>query len=257
MKIRNQLIKLFFAVCVFSFASNLPANAGGGDLPPFPQQEWSWEGIFGTYDRQSAQRGYKVYKEVCASCHSMNFIAFRNLADLGYSEAQIKTIAAEYTYQDGPDDEGEMFDRPGKMFDYFPNPYPNKQTARGSNNGALPPDLSLMIKARHDGANYVHALLTGYEDAPEGEKGSGYYNKWFPGHWIAMAAPLSEDQVTFDDGTPATVEQMSRDVVTFLAWAAEPKLEARKQTGFKVLLYMFILSLLLFLTKRKVWSSAK
>lgn len=244
-------------IAVASLLLSAPAAFSAGDAPKAPQQEWSWEGVFGTFDRAAAQRGYQVYREVCASCHAMKYVSFRHLKDIGFSEAELKTIAAEYTYKDGPDADGEMFERPGKLFDYMPNPYENDNQARATNNGALPPDLSLVIKARHDGANYTHALLTGYTDAPAGETGSGYYNKYFPGHWIAMAAPLAEGQVDYSDGTKATVDQMSRDVVTFLTWASEPTMEERKAIGIKVMGYLLIFCFLLWLTKRKVWASAK
>ncbi len=223
-----------------------------------PAQRWSFSGPFGTFDRAALQRGYQVYKEVCASCHSMSLIRFRDLSALGFNEDEIKAIAAEYEVTDGPNDQGEMFQRPAKPSDKFKAPFPNDNAARAANNGALPPDLSLMSKARKGGADYVYALLTGYSDQPpagvtlmEGMS----YNKYFPGHQIGMPKPINPDQVTFADGTKATVEQMSHDVSTFLAWTAEPELEARKRLGVKVILFLIIFTGLLYATKRKVWSA--
>jgi ubiquinol-cytochrome c reductase cytochrome c1 subunit len=217
---------------------------------------WPSEGLFGTIDRAAAQRGLQVYREVCASCHGLQFVAFRNLSDLGYSEDEIKALAAEYTITDGPDDSGEMFERPGLPSDRVPSPYPNEQAAAAANGGKAPPDLSLITKARMDGQNYLYSILTGYEDPPADLEipPGGYYNAYFPGHVIAMPPPLSEDQVTYADGTPATVDQMASDVTQFLAWAAEPKLEVRKQTGLKVMMFLLVLCGLTFALKRKVWA---
>lgn len=221
-----------------------------------PAQDWSHSGIFGTYDRAAAQRGLQVYREGCAGCHSLDRIAFRNLADLGYSEDEIKAMAAEAIVVDGPDDDGEMFEREGRASDYFPAPFPNSKAAAAANGGAVPPDLSLMAKARFGGADYIYALLTGYEEPPaDFELLEGLnYNAYFPGHQIAMAAPLSEDAVEYADGTAATVEQMARDVAVFLSWTAEPEMEERKQTGLKVILFLLVLTGLLYAVKRKVWA---
>ena len=231
----------------------------------------------GTYDRGQLQRGLKVYKEVCSACHSMDLVAFRSLEDLGYSEAQVKAFAAEYTVQDGPNDEGDMFERPGVPSDHFPSPFANPQAAAAANNGAAPPDLSLIAKARgvergfptfvydiftqyaENGPDYIHSLLTGYDHQPPAgmtiAEGT-YYNPHFvAGKSLAMAKPLSDDQVTYDDGTPQTVDQYSRDVSAFLMWAAEPHLEARKSTGFVVMIFLVLFAGLMFLTKRKVWSN--
>lgn len=231
------------------------ANAAGGGVD-IPSQSWSFDGVFGTFDRASAQRGLQVYRNVCAGCHGLRLVAYRNLGDLGFDEAEIKTIAAEYEVQDGPNDEGEMFARPAKPSDRFVSPFPNDNAARAGNNGALPPDLSLMVKARPNGANYVYALMTGYTDAPAGvEVADGMnYNAYFPGHQIAMAAPLFADGVEYSDGTAATVEQQARDVVTFLAWASEPELEERKRMGVMVMIFLAIFTILLFLSKRKIWA---
>lgn len=226
-----------------------------GDAPTPPSVNWSFDGPFGTYDRAAMQRGFQVYKEVCASCHALSYVSYRNLEALGFSEAEVKAIAAEYTVLDGPNDDGEMFERPALPSDRFVSPFPNPQAARAANGGAMPPDLSLMTKARPDGANYLNAVLTGYREPPAGvEVPAGqYYNLYFPGHFIAMPPPLSEGQVEFADGTPATVEQMSRDVTQFLAWAAEPKMEDRKRLGVKVLIFVAIMTFVFYLAKRKAW----
>lgn len=223
--------------------------------PTPPQIDWSFNGPFGTFDRAAMQRGFQVYKQVCAACHAMNHLAYRNLAALGYDEAEIKSIAAEATITDGPNDEGDMFERPGKPSDRFKAPFANEKAARAANGGAMPPDLSLIVRARADGSNYVHGILTGYEKAPAGfalNPGMSY-NKYFLGHQIAMAAPLVDGSVTYDDGTVATVDQMARDVSTFLTWASEPVMEQRKQTGIKVLIFLAVFVGLMYLTKRKVW----
>ena len=242
-----------------------------------PAQDWSFGGafdIFGAFDRGAQQRGFQVYKEGCAGCHSLDLIAFRNLADLGFNEDEIKAIAAEYTIEDGPDDDGEMFEREGRPSDTFPPPFPNAKAAAAANGGAVPPDLSLMAKARSRGPDYLYALLTGYADLPddwENVEEFSYiseefkdpkfelleglnFNHYFPGHQIAMPPPLSEDAVEFADGTPATVEQMAADVSHFLMWAAEPNLEHRKAMGIKVILFLIIFTALLYAVKKKVWA---
>ncbi len=226
-----------------------------GDVPHPPEQHWSFSGMFGTFDRGAAQRGYQVYKTVCAGCHSLKQIDFRHLAGLGYKEAQIKAFAAEAEVTDGPNDAGEMFTRPGTPADGLPNPFPNDKAAAAANNGKSPPDLSLMVKARKGGADYVYALLTGYAAAPAGfaVPEGGNYNTYFPGHVIAMAPPLSEDGVEYQDGTKATVAQMAKDVSIFLAWTAEPEMEARKSMGLKVLIFLVILTGLLFRVKKVIW----
>lgn len=218
--------------------------------------DWPFAGGMGTLDKQSAQRGFQVYKEVCSACHSLKRVAFRNLADLGFSEAEIKALAATYQIHDGPNDAGDMFDRPGKASDTFPGPFANEQAAAAANNGAAPPDLSLIIKARHDGANYVYSLLTGFGKQPPAEMTLApgqYYNPYFPGGKLAMPPPLTADgQVTYEDGTQASVDQMARDVVVFLQWAAEPEMEARKQMGLKVMGYLAVLTVLLYLTMKRI-----
>jgi ubiquinol-cytochrome c reductase cytochrome c1 subunit len=238
--------------------------------------DWSFAGPFGTYDKAQLQRGLKVYKEVCAACHSMSMVPFRALEGLGYNEAQLKTLAAEYTVQDGPNDAGEMFERPAIPSDHFPSPFPNEQAAAASNNGAAPPDFSLIAKARgvtrgfptfvfdiftqyaEGGPDYIHSLLTGYDEEPPAgmEVAEGtYYNPYFiNGKSLAMAKPLSDDQVTYEDGSPQTVDQYATDVSAFLMYVAEPHLEDRKKTGFRVMIFLILFGALVYITKRKVWS---
>ncbi|MBO0738199.1 MAG: cytochrome c1 [Alphaproteobacteria bacterium] len=226
---------------------------------PLPRQEWSFEGIFGTYDRASLQRGFQVYKEVCSACHPVKHLSFRDLTQIGYSEAQVKAIAATYQVTNAePNDQGQMFQRPGRPSDPIPGPFPNDQAARAANNGALPPDQSLLVKAREGGPDYVYAILTGYKEAPAGFKllQGMNYNEYFPGHQIRMPQPLSDGAVTFADGTPNTVPQMAHDVVTFLTWAAEPNLEQRHRTGFKVMLFLIVAVGVFYATKRKIWATA-
>ncbi|MCE3231961.1 MAG: fbcH [Rickettsiaceae bacterium] len=223
------------------------------------QMQWQFDGFFGTVDKQSAQRGFQVYKEVCASCHSLKLNSYRDLAAIGFSEAEVKAIAAEATAKDGPNDAGDMFERPGRPSDKFVPPFANDNAARASNGGALPPDLSLIVKARPDGANYIYSLLTGYITPPADVKlGEGMnYNPYFPGHQIAMPSPLSDGRVTYQDGTEATVDQMSKDVVDFLQWAAEPEMEARKRMGVKVFAYLFVFTVLFYLAKKRLWKNVK
>ncbi len=218
-----------------------------------PHEEWSFSGAFGTFDRAALQRGYQVYKEVCASCHSMKFVTFRTLTDIGFSDPEVKALAAQYEYP-SIDDAGDATTRKGLPSDHFPSPYANTNAAKAANGGAIPPDLSLIAKARAGGPDYIHAILTGYVNPPEGfvlNPGANY-NAYFPGHQIAMPKPLNDDQVTYADGTKATVEQMSRDVATFLMWTAEPKLEERKRTGVKVMAFLGLLTVFLYLSYRRV-----
>jgi len=239
------------AIVFVGFAGSVTAAEGG-----YPKQNWSFDGVFGSFDRAALQRGFQVYQEVCAGCHGIKYIAFRNLTEIGLSEDQVKAIAAEYEVEDGPDDEGEMFERPAILSDIIPLPFANDNAARASNNGALPPDLSLMAKARPGGPDYLHALLIGYEDEPDDvtlNEGMSY-NRYFSGNQIAMPPPLDDDAVEYSDGTAATVDQMSSDVVHFMMWAAEPKLEVRKRMGIKVMLFLLVLTALLYASKRKIWA---
>lgn len=231
-------------------------NAHAAEEVHIPRQEWSFGGLFGTFDRAAAQRGYQVFKEVCANCHSMHLISFRNLAGIGLSEPEIRALAAQVEVTDGPNDQGEMFQRPGRASDRFPLRFPNEAAARAANNGAYPPDLSLITKARPAGADYLYALLVGYGEPPEGVtvmEGMNY-NSAFPGHQIAMAQPLHDEQVTYADGTKATISQMAHDVATFLAWTAEPEMEVRKAMGVKIILFLIILTGLTYGVKRKIWA---
>ncbi|MGV2431847.1 MAG UNVERIFIED_CONTAM: cytochrome c1 [Rickettsiaceae bacterium] len=233
----------------------------GAEEAKKPKQiNWPFDGIIGTFDRAAAQRGFQVYQEVCSTCHALKHLYYRNLKNLGFSEAEIKELAKRYTVIDGPNDEGEMYERPAIMSDHFVSPYKNEQAARASNNGAYPADLSLIVKARQDGANYVYSILTGYKDAPEGfilNNGSSY-NEYFPGHQIAMPAPLvSDGQVSYLDGTNATIDQMAYDVVTFLQWAAEPEMEHRKSLGLKVLMFLSAFTVLFYIAKSRLWANVK
>ncbi|GGE40049.1 hypothetical protein GCM10007276_16710 [Agaricicola taiwanensis] len=267
-------LALSAALLASASLTSAPAVAAEGTPHP-PQEEWSFSGPFGGFDRAQLQRGFKVYREVCASCHGLNRVAFRNLGEPGgpeFSEAQITALAAEYQITDGPGEDGEMFDRPGRPSDRFPPIYPNEQAAAAAN-GKAPPDLSLIAKARTyergfplfildiftqyqtQGPDYIHALLTGYTEPPQGfEVPAGtHYNAYFPGHVIAMAKPLSDGQVTYDDNAPATVDQYARDVTAFLMWAAEPHMEQRKRIGFQVMIFLIGFALLLYFTKKKIW----
>ena len=228
------------------------------ETPEPPRQHWSFDGVFGTYERAALQRGFQVYKEVCAACHSLHYVYFRDLTALGYTEDQVKGIAAAWPQQvtDGPNDTGQMFQRPARPSDRIPGPFPNDEAARAANNGALPPDLSLIAKAREGGADYVYAILNGFVQPPANFNvmPGMYYNAYFPGHQIKMPPPLNPDQVTFADKTPATVPQMSHDVASFLMWAAEPNLEQRHRTGFKVVLFLLVTTGIFYAVKRKIWS---
>lgn len=252
-------MKYLYIIAIVSFGSFFGmadhANSAGGTAKPV-SQEWSFSGPFGTYDKASLQRGYKVYREVCATCHGMKRIAYRNLVDLGYNEEEIKKLAASYIYISGPDDEGEMFERTGLPNDYFKNPYANEKQARASNNGAFPPDLSLITKARAGGADYIYSLLTGYGHAPVDEEllVGQFWNDYFPGYKIAMPPPLMEEQVEYEDGSPLTIDQYSKDVSQFLTWAAEPEMEQRKRMGVKVIIFLMIFAGIMYAVKRRVWS---
>lgn len=222
-----------------------------------PKHDWSFSGIFGTFDRAALQRGFQVYKDVCSGCHAMHLMAYRNLAEIGFNADQIKAIASSVTVVDAePDENGDPVERPGRASDHFVSPFPNDQAARAANNGALPPDLSLIIRAREGGPDYVYDILTGFTDPPPDFKlqDGMNYNTAFPGHQIAMPPPLSEDAVEYADGTKATVPQMAEDVVTFLRWTSNPELEERKRIGLKVILYLLVLAGMLYAVKRRIWS---
>ena len=251
------MLKRTFTAAALSAAVLAPAFAWAADeTQPLPHQEWSFDGVFGTYDRASLQRGFQVYKEVCSVCHPVKHLYFRDLGEIGYNEDEVKAIAAGYQVTDGPNDEGQMYQRPGRPSDPIPGPFPNDQAARSANNGALPPDQSLIVKARPGGADYVYAILTGYKEPPAGFKmlEGMNYNEFFPGHQIAMPPPLSDNAVTFADGTPATVPQMAHDVTSFLTWAAEPNLDDRHRTGLKVILFLVVAAGVFYAAKRKIWA---
>jgi len=270
---KNIIIATVLAGSLAAVAA--PALAQEHQVPP-PRQTWSFAGPFGKYDEAQLQRGFKIYKEVCSSCHSMDLLAFRNLADAGgpgYSEAQAAAIAATYKIKD-LNDKGEPIERDGRPADYFPAPFPNALAAAAAN-GVAPPDMSTLAKARtfqrgfpwfvfdmvtqyqEQGPDYISALLKGYKDAPKGFNvpSGGHYNEYFPGHVIAMPPPLSDGQVTYDDGSPQTLEQYSKDVSAFLMWVAEPQLDARKRIGFQVMIFLIVFAGLMYFTKKKVWSS--
>ena len=246
---------LFLALLVL--ATPALAKSTEPQHPEGPAGGWHHKGIFGTYDRGALQRGFLVYKQVCSACHSMNLVAYRNLADLGYSEAEIKSIAAEKTVSDGPDDEGKMFDRPGRPSDHFVPPFANEKAARFANNGALPPDLSLIVKARHGGEDYVYSVILHDGETPPTDlklMPGMNYDAYFPGHQIAMPPPLaSDDMVSYSDGTKATREQMAKDVVQFLAWASEPHMEQRKRIGVRVMLFLLVMAGVFYAAKRQTW----
>ncbi len=262
MKIAPPLIALALGISLCAAAS-----AEDTSLPlPIKHVQWSFEGPFGMYDQAALQRGFQIYKEVCSACHSLNLVAFHDLAapgGPGFTEAQAKAIAAGYKIPAPPNDQGEVFDsngnrltRPGILADHFPPPFPNEEAARTANGGALPPDLSLIIKARAGGPDYVYSILTGFsQKPPKGFKvlDGKYYNPYFPGRNISMPPPLMDGSVTFSDGTPNNVAQEAHDVVTFLAWASEPQRDERHRMGFEVMAFLVLLSGLLFLSYRKIW----
>jgi ubiquinol-cytochrome c reductase cytochrome c1 subunit len=249
--------RLYACLIALSVSCGSAASVRAEDSIELLKQPWSFDGLFGTFDRAAAQRGFQVYKEVCSNCHALSLLAYRNLTALGFSADEVKAIAAEYKVQDGPNDQGEMFDRPARPSDPFVKPFPNEKAARAGNNGAYPPDLSLITKARKGGADYVYSVVNGYGDAPPGvTMADGMnYNKYFAGHQIAMPQPLQPNQVTFADGTAASLPQEAHDVVTFLSWAAEPELEARKRIGLEVILFLIVFTGMLYAVKRKVWAA--
>lgn len=271
-----KMVRVLATVAAIATAG--PALAAGAKVE-IDRQQWSFAGPFGSYDRGQLQRGFKVYRENCSACHALSLVAFRNLVEDGgpsFTEEQAKVIAAEYTVVDGPDDAGDMYERPAVLADRFPSPFPNPEAARASNNGAYPPDFSLLAKARaaqrgfpwfvfdiftqyqENGPDYIYSLLTGYVEDPEGievPEGQYYNHSFLAGQFISMAPPLSDELVEYTDGTPMTVENYARDVAAFMMWAAEPHLEARKQMGFQVMIFLIVFAGLLYFTKKKIWSN--
>jgi ubiquinol-cytochrome c reductase cytochrome b/c1 subunit len=269
------------AACGIAFLASLaPALAQEHEAATPPKNRWSFAGPFGKYDQAQLQRGFKIYREVCSTCHSLKLIAFRNLAEPGgpgFTAAQATAIAAEYQVQDGPNDQGEMFQRPGRLADYFPSPFPNDQAARARYN-AVPPDLSVIAKARgyetafpywvfnlfvqyqEQGPDYITALLQGYEENPPAGvtvPSGAFYNKYYPAHAIVMPPPLADGRVDYTDGSPATVEQYAKDISAFLMWAAEPHLVQRKRVGLQVFIFLIILAGLLYFTKKRIWHAVE
>ncbi len=255
----KNIHKLFFIIILFCLTS---FNVISAEKVEYLKTDWTFKGLFGKFDRASLQRGYQVYTEVCAACHSMKYLSYRNLSEKGgpeFSVTQAKAIAASFEVTDGPNADGEMFQRPGKLSDKFVMPYENVKAAEAANGGAYPPDMSVLVKARGGGVDYIYSLLQGYEEAPSGMilDDGVHYNKYMYGNKIKMSAPLSDDIVEYSDGTKATVEQMSKDVTTFLMWAAEPSLEARHQMGFKAIVYLIILTILVYFSMKRIWSRVK
>ena len=273
MKFQRSILTLVVAAALSSLGIHA-ASAQDADAPP--RQTWSFHGPFGTYDPAQLQRGFKIYREVCSTCHSIKLLSFRNLAEPGgpgFTDAQASAIAATFQVTAGPNDEGQMFQRPGQISDYFPPPFANDQAARAALGGKLPPDMSVLAKARsyeagfpyfvfdaftmyqEDGPDYIHAILNGYENPPAGfvVPPGGQYNKYFPGGAIGMPKPLSDGQVEYTDGTPTTVDQYGRDVAAFLMWTAEPTLNARHRLGFQVMIFLIAFTCLLYLSKKKLW----
>ena len=253
----QNILKILLVFHLF-FLSISSAHSAGEKISLL-KQDWTFKSFFGKFDRASLQRGYQVYTEVCASCHSMKYLSYRNLAEKGgpeFSIDQAKAIASNFEVNDGPNSDGEMFTRPAKLSDKFVMPYANIEEAKISNGGAYPPDMSVLVKARAGGADYIYSVLLGYEDPPEGlELDDGvYYNKYMYGNKIKMPPQLYEDLVTYADGTAASPEQMAKDVVTFLSWSAEPKLEERHKFGFRAIAYLIILTILVYFSMKKIWS---
>jgi len=254
----NRIILTIFIsiITTLSFADSQHSHGANTN---YLKTYWSFKGIFGTFDRASLQRGYQVYQEVCAGCHSAQHLSYRNLSEKGgpeFSTEEAKAIAAQFEVEDGPNSEGEMFMRPARLSDKFVKPYPNVEASTAANGGAYPPDMSVLAKARAGGADYLYSLLLGYEDPPAGfELDDGvYYNKYMAGMKIKMASPLMDGIVEYSDGTDATTAQMAKDVTSFLVWVAEPHLESQHRMGFKAIIYLIILFTLVFMSKQKVWS---
>ena len=254
----NRIILTIF-ISIITTLSYADSQHSHGANTNYLKTDWSFEGIFGTFDRASLQRGYQVYQDVCAGCHSVQHLSYRNLSEKGGPEflpEEAKAIAAQFEVTDGPNEDGEMFTRPGRLSDKFVKPFPNVKAAAAANGGAYPPDMSVLAKARKGGADYIYSLLMGYEEAPAGyELDDGvYYNKYMPGNKIKMAEPISDGVVEYADGTETTKAQIAKDVTAFLVWAADPHLESRHKMGFKVFFFLIILLTLVYLSKQKVWS---
>ena len=252
----KNILKISYSI-IFLFAGTLSANAA--EKVDLLKTDWSFKGLFGKFDRGALQRGYQVYSEVCAGCHSMKYVSYRNLAESGgpeFTEEQVKAIASNFEVTDGPNNDGEMFTRTAKLSDKFVMPFENVKAAQAANGGAYPPDMSVLAKARSGGVDYIYSVLLGYEDPPSGVMldDGVYYNKYMYGNKIKMSQPLMDDAVEYSDGTKATEEQMAKDVTTFLMWAAEPHLEARHKMGFKAILYLIILTILVYFSMKKIWS---
>ena len=244
---------------MFLFIISFPyTSMAAGEKIDYPKLNWSFSSIIGTFDRASQQRGLQVYKEVCSGCHGLRLLAYRNLKAIGYNDDEIKAFASENSVNT-IDDDGEVVERQARPSDKFVSPYPNEKAARAANGGAYPPDLSLIIKARSGGADYMHALLTGYVDAPAEKKvpDGMYYNKYYSGNLIGMPQPLYEDGVTYADGTKASPDQMAKDVTAFLAWASEPEMEDRKKLGISVILFLLVLTILSYLAMKQIWAPIK
>ncbi len=255
-RLNNLFIKILFIIIIIGVTNTASSEENKAE---FIKNNWSFEGVFGTFDRASLQRGYQVYQEVCSGCHSIQYLSYRNLSEKGgpeFSLKEAKAIAAQFEVTDGPNEDGEMFTRPGRLSDKFVDPFANTKAAAAANGGAYPPDMSVLTKARKGGAAYIYSLLMGYEETPTGydlDEGV-YYNKYMPGNKIKMAEPISDGIVEYADGTETTKAQIAKDVTTFLVWAADPHLEARRKMGFKVFFYLIILLTLVYLSKQKIWS---
>lgn len=251
----------FFLLALFLIAfAAVPSARAAEDAKHPPEIDWQFDSLLGTYDPAALQRGFQVYEQVCSACHSMDYLFYRDLSKIGYTEAEIKAIAAKAMIKDGPDDRGEFFERPARPSDRFKTPYENDAQAAFVNNNKVPPDLSLIVKARHGGPDYIYALLSGYKQAPEDVDvpEGAYYNPYFPGAIIAMAPPLvAADQVSYADGTPATIEQMAKDVTHFLTWASAPHMVSRKKTGLAVCLFVLAFAGIMYGVKKKMWSALK
>ena len=252
----KNFFRTFALIILFS---GLSLGTQAAEKVEYLKTDWSFKGLFGKFDRAALQRGYQVYTEVCSSCHSMKYLSYRNLSEKGgpeFSIEQAKAIAASFEVKDGPNSDGDMFTRPGRLSDKFVMPYDNVQAAQAANGGAYPPDMSVLVKARGGGVDYIYSLLQGYEDPPAGVTldDGVYYNKYMYGNKIKMPNPLSDDLVEYSDGTKATQEQMAKDVVNFLMWSAEPHLETRHKTGFRVISYLIILTILVYFSMKKIWS---